>query len=106
MKLPSTVKFILIFIIFLAAAFRFFNVNWDDGFHLHPDERAIILTTTNLEIPHTLAEFLSPQSTWNPHFFAYGSLPFYLLHFAGGIFGFINIQFSEYGMLQIPGRII
>ena len=106
MKLNLSTKLILLSILLLAAVFRFYNLNWDQGYHLHPDERAIIMTTTNLVFPTTISQFFSVTSPWNPHFFAYGSLPFYLLHFSGQLLSGINPQFAEYGLLQIPGRLL
>ena len=83
MKLNISIKIILIAIIFLAGIFRFYGIDWDQGYKLHPDERAIILTVDHLSPPQNLSDFLSPTSMWNPHFFAYGSFPFYLLYSAG-----------------------
>lgn len=62
-----------------AAALRLYGLNWDDGHWLHPDERQIYFTVMRLDWPQSLAQALSPSSALNPHFFAYGSLPFYLL---------------------------
>ena len=64
--------FLLPFIILLALFFRLYNINWDQGHHLHPDERAIVMTVSSLHFPSSLSEFFSPESQWNPRFFAYG----------------------------------
>ncbi len=66
-------------ILIAAAALRLFGLNWDDGQWLHPDERQIYFVVGSLDWPHSLAEALSPDSPLNPKFFAYGSLPIYLL---------------------------
>ena len=63
----------------MAAVLRFRGLNWDDGHWLHPDERQIFFVVMELDWPSSLAEALSPDSPLNPHFFAYGSLPIYLL---------------------------
>lgn len=102
----SKEKFILIFILLLAAALRFYNINWDQGYHLHPDERAIVLSVIKLQFPTSISTFLSPDSSWNPHFFAYGSLPMYLLRFAGDFVGKFNPLFAEYDSINIVGRFI
>ncbi len=68
-----------------AAALRFYGLNWDDGHWLHPDERQIYFLVLNLDWPHSLDEALSPSSPLNPHFFAYGSLPIYLLRMVYGL---------------------
>jgi hypothetical protein len=63
----------------VGAALRFYGLQWDDGHWLHPDERQIFFTVLDLGWPQSLAEALSPSSPLNPSFFAYGSLPIYLL---------------------------
>lgn len=61
--------FLLIAIIILALAFRLYGIDWDQGFHLHPDERMIIMVADRIQFPDQL----------DPDFFNYGSLPIYLL---------------------------
>ena len=69
----------LILILVMAAALRFRGLDWDDGHWLHPDERKIFFVVLDLDWPESWAEALSPDSPLNPQFFAYGSLPIYLL---------------------------
>ncbi|PJE58336.1 MAG: hypothetical protein COU81_01275 [Candidatus Portnoybacteria bacterium CG10_big_fil_rev_8_21_14_0_10_36_7] len=97
-------KIILILIILLGAFFRSYNLNWDQGAHLHPDERAIIMFTTPLQFPKNFDEFLSPQSPLNPHFFAYGNFPLYLLKITGLAAGNFNPSFTVYDNLNLVGR--
>ncbi len=59
----------IIAIIVLALILRIYGINWDQGFHLHPDERMLIMVADNIRFPSQL----------NPHFFNYGSLPIYIL---------------------------
>jgi YYY domain-containing protein len=85
-------------LIIVGAALRLYGVNWDDNHHLHPDERQITMVVTRLGMPpvSTWPSFFTPPllttptvenpnfwdadtSPLNPHFFAYGSLPFYML---------------------------
>ncbi|HEX9070108.1 MAG TPA: phospholipid carrier-dependent glycosyltransferase, partial [Ktedonobacterales bacterium] len=75
----------------IGLALRVYGVNWDANNHLHPDERAIVFKSLCLAFPGqpradscdpaTSAPgwFFSPSSPLNPHFFAYGSFPLYLL---------------------------
>jgi len=72
----------ILLILAVAAALRFWGLNWDDGHWRHPDERQIFFVVEDLAWPTSLAEALSPDSPLNPHFFAYGSLPIYLLKLA------------------------
>ena len=62
-------KIALILILLSAYFIRVFGVNWDQGFHLHPDERMLIM----------VADKISFFKNLNPDFFNYGSLPIYLL---------------------------
>ncbi|TKJ28290.1 MAG: hypothetical protein CEE40_11800 [Chloroflexi bacterium B3_Chlor] len=91
-------RFLLILLLIVGAALRLYGVNWDENHHLHPDERQITMVVSRLGMP-PLSQwpsfFIPPQLTtptaqdpnfWdpersplNPHFFAYGSLPFYML---------------------------
>ncbi|HEV2236541.1 MAG TPA: phospholipid carrier-dependent glycosyltransferase, partial [Ktedonobacterales bacterium] len=77
----------------VALALRLYGLNWDANNHLHPDERAIVFKAMCLSFPGQIALrpgncdpayggagwLLSPSSPLNPHFFAYGSFPLYLL---------------------------
>lgn len=105
-KLRPFSKFILYAIFVLAGLLRLYNLNWDQGGHLHPDERAIVMNVVKLEFPQTFNSFLSPESPWNPHFFAYGSLPFYLLKIFGSALGFFDPLFAQYDLINIVGRFI
>lgn len=97
----------LYLIVLLGFSLRIFGINWDNGYHMHPDERAIILTVVGLDYPTTASEFVSSESPWNPKFFAYGSFPFYLLRIAGDTAGFtIDIKFAEYDSINIVGRFL
>lgn len=93
-------------ILVLALSLRLFGINWDEGGHLHPDERAIVLSVLSLRLPATIPEFFRPTSTWNPHFFAYGSFPFYLLRVTGDIAGTFDKQYAGYDGVQLIGRFL
>jgi hypothetical protein len=81
-------KIILAIIVIIAFCFRFVGINWDSGFHLHPDERFLTMVGIDLKIPKSFAEYLDPNSsTLNPTnivdangnkkypFFVYGVFP-------------------------------
>jgi hypothetical protein len=87
-----------LFIIICAAFYlRTFNINWDNGYYFHPDERAYIMVSLPIHWTSTLSGLFSVQSPLNPHFFAYGSFPIYLLKVLSHVFGFINPILAEYG---------
>lgn len=107
LKFKLSTKLILFGILLLAAFFRFYNLNWDQGYHLHPDERAIIMKVVELRFPiDNLSSFFTSGSTWNPHFFAYGSFPFYLLKLVGSALGYLDPRFTTYELINIVGRLI
>ena len=93
-------------IFILGLILRSYNLNWDQGFHLHPDERAITLFTVPLEVPMPMQEFLSVNSSLNPHFFAYGSLPLYLLRLSGSMLSNVNPLFAQYDKVNLVGRFL
>lgn len=72
-------RFIFLFILLIAAALRFYGLDWDRGYLFHPDERQILLVVSNLHFPRFPLEIFSADSPLNPKFFAYGSFPIYLL---------------------------
>jgi hypothetical protein len=95
-------RFFFILILLLALFFRFFGINWDEGYHLHPDERMIIMVADRIHFPQTPAQWqliFTPQSPLNPKFFAYGSFPIYLLKISGWLWGSDN-----YDGLLLAGR--
>lgn len=58
-------------IVFIGIALRFYNFNWGDGFFFHPDERNIAFGVSNLNLD---------KGQLNPKFWAYGSLPIYVIY--------------------------
>ncbi len=71
----------LLSVLAAALALRLYGIDWDQGGFFHPDERFLLLfKLPEIHWPDSFLEFLNPTiSPWNPHWFAYGSLPFYLL---------------------------
>lgn len=70
---------VLILLILIGTVLRFYNLNWGAPYYFHPDERNIAFAVTNLRLPDEL----------NPKFFAYGSLPIYIIFFVGIIKNFL-----------------
>lgn len=100
---------VLLAILALATIFRFYGLNWDQGHHLHPDERMIVLTTLKVYLPQTPEEQLNlftPESPLNPKFFAYGSFPIYLLKAAGAFTSIFSPSLATYDGLNLVGRFI
>ncbi|HEY6286869.1 MAG TPA: DUF2298 domain-containing protein, partial [Ktedonobacteraceae bacterium] len=112
-------------IAFLGLALRLYGLDWDQiqarsqlllrlygadfalGNNFHPDEREILFHVVQLSWPKSLAQFLDPTaSPLNPHFFAYGSFPLYLLATVGNIFSHISPTLATFANLTLTGRVI
>ncbi len=74
----------LIVIIALASLLRFTGIDWDEGAHLHPDERFLSMVVNDIRWPEHFSEyFRTNSSTLNPAnngkaFFVYGTFPVFL----------------------------
>ncbi len=95
---------ILALILAAGAALRLYGLNWDNGQWLHPDERQIYFVTLGLGWPHSLAQALSPESPLNPRFFAYGSLPIYLLKIVAALLAPLSPLLRDPDNLHLIGR--
>lgn len=67
------IKIFFAVIIFFFVFFAFYDLSWGAPFFFHPDERNIASSITQLKFPDNL----------NPHFFAYGALPIYIVYLLG-----------------------
>lgn len=74
--------YLLLFcILFIGIFLRLYNTNWDQGFHLHPDERFLTMVGMAEQMPTSFFDYLNPlTSPLNPFavgysFFTYGTLP-------------------------------
>ena len=54
------ILFALILVIAGGAYFRFVGINWDDNYHLHPDERFLTMVETSLKPVSTLIRITQP----------------------------------------------
>ncbi len=102
-------------LLLVALLLRLYQVDWDQGHLYHPDERYILMTTAgiNLSWPLNWSQLLSPQSTLDPHGFAYGSFAFYLLRLIAALlvglghlappFGFL-VALNDLSNLRLIGR--
>lgn len=75
-------------ILFIALLLRLWGVNWDNGLHLHPDERFLSFVTQDIEVPCSVgAYFDSENSKLNPYnrggSFVYGTFPLFVTKIAG-----------------------
>lgn len=68
---------------------RLYNLNWGAPYFFHPDERNIASSVSQLSFP----------SQTNPHFFAYGSFPIYIIYLLGVLQNLITVNIFH---LNIP----
>lgn len=77
-------KLLLFCILFIGLFFRLYGNNWDQGWHLHPDERFLTMVGVDVKIPSTIGEYLDQNtSSFNPvnrghEFYVYGTFPVFL----------------------------
>ncbi len=87
---------IIILLIFIGGFLRFYNLNWGTPFYFHPDERNIASAISQLNFP----------SEMNPHFFAYGSFPIYIIYFFGIFWNLISFKFSSLANVTFENSIL
>lgn len=81
----------------LALAVRLFGLNYDQTHFYHPDERRIAEAVLQLS--------WKPLQL-NPHFFAYGSFPFYVTRVVSSILGLVRPWCASYEGILLVGRAI
>jgi len=92
----------------LAVAFslRAYGLDWDQGFFFHPDERQILMVVGGLSWPKNLPLLFSSQSPLNPHFFAYGSFPIYLLRLVSSLVALWRAEWASITGFYLLGRLL
>lgn len=102
-------KFLVFLFLFLSIYFgyrlRIFNLNWDNGTQIHPDERFLSMVLNDIAVPTTFSEYLNPQkSSMNPFlrghsFYVYGTFPVYLTKIVSQLY-----NYDRYGEGIMVGR--
>lgn len=112
-QLSNVHRFLLLILVLLVGAvFRFYQINWDQNFHLHPDERFLTMVESAISpVPSWSEYFDTHRSTLNPHnivdangnpsfpFFVYGTLPIILVRYLGEL-----LNQTNYSQIHIIGR--
>ncbi len=81
----AATRWLLVLILLVAAYLRLTHLNWDQGTHIHPDERFLTMVSDAMRLPQSLGEFFdstkSPMSPYNKgyNFFVYGTLPLFIV---------------------------
>lgn len=106
-KIVAKINFILIFIMIIGGFFRFYNLNWDQNQHLHPDERFLTMVGNAMKIPNNFFSYLDPKiSLINPTnigygFFVYGVFPLTLNKIIA-----VGLGNDSYNNFTIQGRFL
>jgi hypothetical protein len=96
---------LLLVILIIGGVFRWTGLNWDQGFHLHPDERFLTMVVNKSRLPKNLFQYLDPKtSLLNPHnldfdFFVYGHTPLTFNKIVA-----VLAQNDTYNQLPLQGR--
>jgi YYY domain-containing protein len=103
---PRILNTVLILVLLVAALLRFTGLNWDEGHHLHPDERFLSTVTNDLFWPENLSNYfnpdistLSPYSNPNMGLYVYGMLPVYIVKWVA-----IQLDKNNYDQITLVGR--
>ncbi len=104
MKLSRPQIYDLLFVLVLLAAafFRFVGINWDQGQHLHPDERFMSMVTSAISPTKGLSEYFNTEtSTLNPHnvgfgFYVYGDLPIMIVRYVAAGMTWVSAGAGQY----------
>jgi len=100
-------KFFLLLIFLLAIFFRFNYLNWDENFHLHPDERFLTMVVQAMKLPQNFEEYFNQKkSLLNPlnigfNFYVYGTFPLVLTKYLA-----VNFGMDNYNEITILGRFL
>lgn len=90
-----------------AGGLRLVGLDWDQGQHLHPDERFLTMVESSIAFPRTLAEYFdTAASPLNPAnhrfgFFVYGTFPLFLVRAVAGA-----LDRADYDHVHIVGRVL
>jgi len=100
-------KMFLFLILVIAIFFRFNHLNWDQNFHLHPDERFLTMVVQAMRLPQSFEEYFNQKkSLLNPpnigfDFYVYGIFPLVLTKYLA-----VNFGMDNYNEITILGRFL
>nr|MBC7244906.1 glycosyltransferase family 39 protein [Chloroflexota bacterium] len=97
---------VLLGLLTVAFVLRVYGLDWDRGFFFHPDERQILMVVARLSWPQNPFTLFTPDSTLNPHFFAYGSFPLYLLRLFASLLSLWRAEWASISRFYLLGRLL
>ena len=98
---------LIVLILLLAAYFRFTGINWDENYHLHPDERFLTMVESAISPVENFKEYFdTSSSSLNPNnrgysFYVYGTFPIFLVRYVGEYLGQ-----TGYDQIHLVGRVV
>lgn len=113
---------LLLLVLAVAAYFRFTGLNWDQNYHLHPDERFLTIVASQLSSVSNPLDYLkTSESTLNPYnfgqsFYVYGNFPLtitrYIAEWTNGVCDLLGgaaptgceIDYTGYDGIFLVGR--
>lgn len=99
--------FILLLIFFISLFIRTTGLNWDQGQHLHPDERFLTMVASNIKLPKNIFEYFNTSaSPLNPanknySFYVYGTFPLLISRTVAEI-----LKLTSYDQIFLVGRVL
>lgn len=81
----------LLMIILIAGFFRFYKLDWGEGYFFHPDEYHIGISVNQMSFPDRM----------HPNFFAYGTFISYLIYFSKSLATSIGLIQQSYNPILI-----
>jgi hypothetical protein len=100
-------KFFLFLIVIFGFVLRTYGLNWDQGFHLHPDERFLTMVVSDIKLSPSLGNYFdTATSVFNPdnnnyHFYVYGNLPLLITKSIAKI-----LNYDGYDKIYLVGRVL
>ena len=99
---------LLFFIFIIALSLRIYGIDWDQGQHLHPDERFLTMVISTISRPQNIIHYFSTStSPLNPYnhpdyqFFVYGTFPLFITKYIADFLGQ-----STYDRVYLLGRFL
>lgn len=107
MTAPRFAPLWLFVILVMGGVFRFTGLDWDEGQHLHPDERFITMVTTDMSWPDNFDTYFDPvRSPLSPYqrenvTYVYGTFPLFLTKWVA-----IQFDYDGYDKVYLVGRVL
>ena len=98
---------VVVLLLVVGVSLRLTGVDWDQGQHLHPDERFLTMVATSISAPDSIGHYFdtgtSPSNPANVGypFFVYGTLPLFLTKLVASVLGI-----DSYAHVHIVGRML